>query len=215
MLTIKDVSFAYQKEHDIFQGLSAEFEKGKVYVLYGQSGCGKSTCLKLLGGLLRPQSGEIAIDGKDIFRLGENYRNQFVSLIFQDFCLFPYLNALENIGIALGIQKKNVQEIEIISYLEEFGIPMEDWYRAVSRLSGGQQQRIAIIRSLMMETDYILADEPTGNLDDENEQMIINEFCSLAGEYKKCAIVASHSENFAKAADELYQVKGKRLEKRG
>ena len=215
MLAMQNVSFSYDRKEktDILQNVSVTFERGKMYVLYGKSGSGKTTMLKLLSGLLQPAEGKIIYDGKKIENMGATYRNENVSIIFQDYCLPPYMTAIENVQLALGIQKKKISDNEVIKYLNRFGISEKESRRKTAKLSGGQQQRVAIIRALMMQTEYILADEPTSNLDEDNENEIIAFLKALAHEQNKGIIVASHSKEMYDAADICFRVrKGNVLE---
>lgn len=212
MLKMSGVSFSYNKgSKEIFRNINIEFHTGRLYVLYGKSGIGKTTFLKLLGGILAPTNGKIEFCGEEIGKLKNVYRKQKVSLIFQDYCLIPYMTPVENVQLALGIQGKSRTDSEIKKIFSEFNISDDECSRCVSKLSGGEQQRVAIVRSMILETDCLLADEPTGNLDEENEMMIINLLKEISHDKGKCVIVASHSKEVMEAADIAYRVKDGQL----
>ena len=205
MLSMNKVSYFYDKKtkRNILEQFTASFEEGKFYVLYGESGSGKTTCLSLLGGLDEPKSGEILLDGKDIKNIGyNNLRRHHVAYVFQDFHLFSYMTAVENVMIAInGKMNKTKKREKAISLLEMLDITDVDYNRVVSKLSGGQQQRVAIARALVTDAKYILADEPTGNLDKENSVNIISIFKRLVKEQNKCVIVVTHSDYVKKQSD--------------
>ena len=208
MLCMDNVFFSYRHKKntvDILSGLSVDFEAGKVYAIYGPSGIGKTTCLSLLGGLEIPNKGYVKIDGTDIKQIGYScLRKQYVSFIFQDYHLFPYMTAIENVTVAATIAGKS-QDVNIkqqaVELLARLGLEKNSMNRPVSQISGGQQQRTAIARALIKDAKYILADEPTGNLDRENAQLIIEILVALAHEQNKCVIIATHSDLVCSHAD--------------
>lgn len=213
MIALKKVSFSYTHKRFapvcVFENVDAVFEKGKLYVLYGPSGAGKSTLLSLLGGLSFPQSGEIWIDDVSLTKgNGEDCRRNKVSYIFQDYSLFPYMNAVENVEMAIWNNKMSGKEKKGLAsqHLQELGIQEEEMRRSIRHLSGGQQQRIGIARALATGADYLLADEPTGNLDAENADIVTGIFKKLAHEKNKCVIVASHSRELRAQADVVLYV---------
>lgn len=219
MLCMKEVSYSYQSKQ-VLQGQSMDLEEGRMYAIYGPSGSGKTTCLALLGGLETPDSGKVLLDGKDIREIGySSLRRHFVSFVFQDFHLFPYMTAVENVMAAVdwkeyrdglkrkdrgmsgkqmeGLLRKKAEEL-----LAGIGIQEEDQNRPVSRLSGGEKQRVAIARALITDSRYILADEPTGNLDQKNSEIIVGILQRLAHEMGKCVVVVTHSEQVRMMCDE-------------
>ena len=205
MLSMNQVSYYYDKktQRNILDQFTASFEEGKFYVLYGESGSGKTTCLSLLGGLDEPKSGVILLDGKDIKSIGyNNLRRHHVAYVFQDFHLFSYMTAVENVMIAINSKmNKKKKRDKAISLLEMLDITDIDYNRVVSKLSGGQQQRVAIARALATDAKYILADEPTGNLDKENSVNIISIFKKLVKEQNKCVISVTHSDYVRSQSD--------------
>ena len=202
ILEVKDVDYTYksQKNKQILNHVSIQFDEGKFYTIIGPSGAGKTTLLSLLAGLDSPVKGTILYNGNDIQKDGLNYhRKHNVSLVFQNYNLIDYLTTEEN--VKLGGQK-NPQKL-----LEEVSISKEDWKRNVLQLSGGQQQRVAIARALASEAKVLLADEPTGNLDENTADEIIELLKKTAHELGKCVIVVTHSKQLANAADEIIQIK--------
>lgn len=213
MLKMDKVSYAYKDKSKnqtvIFNDKTLEFELGKFYTIYGVSGSGKTTCLSLLGGLDTPTSGTIFLDQVDIKKIGYNtLRQKYISYIFQDYHLFSYMTAVENITTAIAISHKKVNKKlakeKANRLLEKVGIEEKDRNRVVCKLSGGQQQRVAIARAIAMDSKYILADEPTGNLDRENTINIINILKNLAKNEGKCVIVVTHSEYVKEQSDICY-----------
>lgn len=202
ILNVKNIDYAYksQKDKQVLNNVSIEFEEGRFYTIVGSSGAGKTTFLSLLAGLDSPVKGNIFYNGEDIQLKGLNYhRKHNVSLVFQNYNLIDYLTTEENVKLG---GNKNPE-----SLLEEVNIPHEDWKRNVLQLSGGQQQRVAIARALASDAKVLLADEPTGNLDEKTAHEIIALLKLTAHELGKCVIVVTHSKLLAKEADEIIQIK--------
>lgn len=216
LLEMKNVSFSYDSKKMILKGIDMEFKPGIVYGIYGKSGAGKTTLLSLLAGLEVATDGEILFKEQDLKKMSrDDYRANDVGIIFQSYNLLPYLTAVENIVLSMNISKlkaKN-QKNKAYQFLRKVGIEKEKADRRILHLSGGEQQRVAIARSLAYESDIILADEPTGNLDIENEQGIMNLLKSLAHEDNKCVIIISHSPNVKKQVDEVYILEDGKLNK--
>lgn len=207
-LQLKNISYFYNKEIPILQNISIRFEREKMYAILGKSGSGKTTLLSLLAGLDKHVEGVMLYKG-NILKEKEldNYRAKHVSIIFQNYNLIDYLTAVENIEF---ITNKNARPI-----LHELGILKEDMDRNVLQLSGGQQQRVAIGRALTSETEILLADEPTGNLDEKTAKEIAEILKNTAHRKKKCVIVVTHSLEVAKYADVVLNLKeGKLFEER-
>ena len=204
-LQTKDVKYYYSERTHVLNGITANFELGKMYAVLGPSGCGKTTLLALLGGLDQPTSGTIAINGQDIQKMGLlNYRKEKVAFVFQNFNLIDYLTAKENVNL---ITKKPA-----LPLLEMVGLTKEEASRNVLKLSGGQQQRVAIARALATDANILFADEPTGNLDEETATGIIELLKNSAHELNKCVVVVTHSGELAKNADVVYHLKQGLLE---
>lgn len=180
--------------------MSIGFAEGKFYTIVGSSGAGKTTFLSLLAGLDTPVRGNIFYNGEDIQIKGLNYhRKHNVSLVFQNYNLIDYLTTVENVKLG---GSKNPETL-----LREVNIPCADWKRNVLQLSGGQQQRVAIARALASDAKVLLADEPTGNLDETTANEIIALLKMTAHELGKCVIVVTHSKQLAEEADEIIQIK--------
>ena len=216
LLETKHVDYYYQdgdQRRYILKDASVAFEKGKLYSILGQSGSGKTTFLSLISALDAPKEGSVLLEDKDIKEIGYDYfRRNKISIIFQSYNLVPYLTAAENVLVPMSITDNelpaNHQEVAY-NLLDYIGITKEKANRLVNQLSGGEQQRVAIARALATNVDIILADEPTGNLDEEMEQEIVDIFKELAHTHNKCVIMVTHSNEIAQQADErLYLRKG-------
>lgn len=216
LLETKNVDYYYQdgdQRRYILKDASVAFEKGKLYSILGQSGSGKTTFLSLISALDAPKEGTVLLEDKDIKEIGYDYfRRNKISIIFQSYNLVPYLTAAENVLVPMSITDNelpaNHQEVAY-NLLDYIGITNDKANRLVNQLSGGEQQRVAIARALATNVDIILADEPTGNLDEEMEQEIVDIFKELAHKHNKCVIMVTHSNEIAQQADErLYLRKG-------
>ncbi|MBR5515043.1 MAG: ABC transporter ATP-binding protein [Clostridia bacterium] len=208
ILTLENINFSYGKTK-VLKDISYEFENGKMYCIVGKSGAGKTTLLSLLSGLAKPHSGKILYKGEDIKNTDKyKYRSKYIGVIFQSFNLITKYTALENVMLSMdiagvkGINKKK----KAMELLLSVGLDEDEANRRVLKLSGGQMQRVAIARALSYDPEIILADEPTGNLDTETQNEIMEIFNSLA-EQGKCVILVSHSPDVAKMCDECYELK--------
>ena len=200
VLETKEVFYSYAKGNRVLSGVSAVFETGLMYAIVGPSGSGKTTLLSLLGGLDSPTKGEILFDGENIAVHGlEYYRRNHVSLIFQSYNLIDYMTPVENV--------KLTARQGALPTLERLGLSEEEARRNVLKLSGGQQQRVAIARTLASGAPFILADEPTGNLDEDTTAEITGILKESAHELNKCVIVVTHSNELAKQADVILKLK--------
>lgn len=210
ILEIKNLTYSYKDSKEkVLANVNESFEKGKFYAIIGKSGSGKSTLLSLLAGLDEPDGGKILFNGENIQETGyTNHRKNNISLVFQNYNLIDYLSPLENIRL---VNNQAQQDI-----LLELGLSEHQVKRNVMKLSGGQQQRVAIARALVSSAPVILADEPTGNLDENTASEIIEILKKLAKERNKCVIVVTHSKEVARAADIVFELKNKKLiNKRG
>lgn len=201
ILEAKNVEYAYksQKERKVLNNISVRFEEKKFYTIIGASGAGKTTLLSLLAGLDSPTGGAVLYEGEDILAKGLNdHRRNHVSLVFQEYNLIDYLTAEENVKLG-GTDRPE-------ELLSEVNLPKEAWKRNVMKLSGGQQQRVAIARALASKAKVLLADEPTGNLDEQTAEGIIALLKRTAHELGKCVIVVTHSKYLANEADEIVQI---------
>lgn len=211
ILEAKDLNYYYQdgdKRRYILKDTSVSFEKGKFYTILGQSGSGKTTLLSLLSALDSSQAGTILFGGEDIKKIGyEKYRRNNVGIIFQGYNLIPTFTAVENVLIPMAITENEIPEdTKTVAYnlLDYIGIVKDKADRPINKLSGGEQQRVAIARALATNVELILADEPTGNLDEEMEQEIVDIFKKLAHEHGKCVIVVTHSKEIALQSDQAF-----------
>ncbi|MCL1788876.1 MAG: ABC transporter ATP-binding protein [Oscillospiraceae bacterium] len=217
LIDVNQINYFYQDgdtKRYILNDISYSFERGKFYTILGESGSGKTTFLALLSALDQPKSGNIFYEGNDINKMGlDEYRRNRISIIFQQYNLVPYMTAAENIRVAMNItDNKLPDDLNGVAYnlLDYIGITKDRADRTVNKLSGGEQQRVAIARALATNVDVILADEPTGNLDDEMETEIVQIFKKLAHDHHKCVVVVSHSTQIADEADEVIKLrKGK------
>ena len=218
VLAVSDVKYAYQSRYrvvNVLNDVSCSFEMGKFYAIVGKSGSGKTTLLSLLAGLDLPVSGEIFYEGSSLKELNrDQYRRQEVSVIYQAFHLFPLLNALENVMYPMELNHKKGKEAAQTAkeLLRRVGLPESIEKQLPARMSGGEQQRVAIARALASQAKVILADEPTGNLDSENGQNIVEILLALAHEEGKCVIIITHDEEIAGKADVVYTMRDGRLD---
>lgn len=207
LLEFKDIRYWYNqanKRHDILKYVNVEFNKGSFYTIIGPSGSGKTTFLALASALDVPKEGTVLYEGKDIKKIGlTNFRNKYVSIVFQSYNLLPYMTALQNVLTAMEItgSKQPNKKLFALQMLEKMGISEKNAMQKVLTLSGGQQQRVAIARALCCESDLIVADEPTGNLDEDTAKEIVRIFQELAHEVGKCVIVVTHDPSIAEASD--------------
>ena len=202
VLEVKDIVYHYKanKDKNVLNGISYGFDEGTVYAILGTSGSGKTTFLSLPAGLDTPVSGSILYEGQEIQKKGLNFHRRYhVSLVFQNYNLIDYLTPKEN--VMLG-GEGNPEKL-----LAAVGITREDWNRRVLQLSGGQQQRVAIARALASPAKVLLADEPTGNLDEETGKEITELLQESAHKLGKCVIVVTHSRDMAEAADVVVKIK--------
>ncbi len=185
---------------------SIEVENGEFVAIVGRSGSGKSTLLHMLGGLDRPDSGEVIIGGKNIFSLKDEqlavFRRRKIGFIFQDYNLIPALNVWENIILPLGLDGKKVNKDFVMDIVKNIGLA-EKLKSLPSTLSGGQQQRVAIARALAFRPAIILADEPTGNLDSKTEMEVISLLKTCVSKYAQTLVMITHDETIAQMADRV------------
>lgn len=200
VLEVKEILYAYKNGKPVLLNVNAFFERGKMYAILGVSGSGKTTLLSLIGGLDVPQKGKILFEEENILQRGlEYHRRNRVSLIFQSYNLVDYMTPIENVELTA--------KQDVLPLLERLGLTTEEAKRNVMKLSGGQQQRVAIARALASDTPVILADEPTGNLDEDTAGDITKILKESAHELNKCVIVVTHSNELASQADVILKLK--------
>lgn len=213
ILALKDVTFYYKRKKDkliILEHADVSFEEGKLYALLGKSGVGKSTTLSLLAGLDEPQGGKVLYGGQELKSSAYGkYRRECVGIIFQDYCLLDYYTGVQNVleGMAIAGKRRDIDSAYEI--LEKMGIRRDTADQNVKELSGGQKQRVAIARAVACQARIILADEPTGNLDEDTAGEIIELFQKLAHEEGICVIVVTHMRMLAEKADDVIRLENK------
>lgn len=211
-LSTRDLGYWYTNNPDdyLFKNVNLTFEKGKVYSILGQSGSGKTTFLSLLAGLDAPKAGAILLEDKDISKSGlTTYRKSSVSTIFQAYNLLTYMSARQNVVTALEIAGKPINQADIEQLFTQVGIDSSQIDKPVLKLSGGQQQRVAIVRALATGHEIIIADEPTGNLDEETTQDIVSIFKKIAHEQHKTVVIVTHETAVAQETDVTFELKKK------
>ncbi|MEW8962837.1 ABC transporter ATP-binding protein [Paraclostridium dentum] len=215
LLSLKDVSYRYEgAKRDIFDNINIDFEKGKVYGIIGKSGAGKSTLLSLISGLDTCKSGEVLYNDNSLKNIDRDlYRAKDIGVIFQGYNLLLNATAKENILLSMNISnsKQENKDKYIDDLLKDVGIDSDKANRKILNLSGGEQQRIGIARALSHNPDIIIADEPTGNLDNETEEKIMDILVSLAHKYNKCVIIVTHSKKVCSYLDEIWGLKSGKL----
>lgn len=210
-LAVENLSYSYKNasgEQEVLKDINATFQAGKMYAIIGESGSGKTTFLSLLSALDKLQDGDIYYNKKSLREIGgSKFRLKYVNIVFQSYNLIKYMTARENVQIAIDFDNRKVNPD---TYLKQVGISAEEGSRLIGKLSGGQQQRVAIARAIASNSPIIVADEPTGNLDEDTEEKIINLFKELAHEQKKIVIIVTHSKQVANHADKILRLrKGK------
>lgn len=190
-------------------GVNFSIEKGKFVAIVGTSGSGKSTLLHMLGGLDRPTSGSVIVDGKDIFSLVDEaltiFRRRKIGFVFQNYNLVPVLNVYENIVLPIQLDGKQVDNAYIDSIIETLGLESK-LQNLPNNLSGGQQQRVAIARALASKPAIILADEPTGNLDSKTSQDVLGLLKVSSQKYTQTIVMITHNEEIAQLADRIIRI---------
>ena len=200
VMELKDVRYSYDGKRNVLKKVDVEFEEGKIYAVVGPSGCGKTTLLSLLGGLDFPIEGQILYNGKKLtYDALAEHRREHIAFVFQNFNLIDYLTPRENVLLT--------SKLPPLPVLERVGLTGEECTRSVKKLSGGQQQRVAIARALASDARVILADEPTGNLDEETAGEITSVLKERAHKMNKCVVVVTHSGDLAKQADVVLRLK--------
>ena len=210
-IELKHIDKFYGSNH-VLRDINLTIEDGDFMTLLGPSGCGKTTTLRVVSGLEKPQNGTMTIDGVEMINADDAYyaepSKRGLNLVFQSYALWPHMTVYDNIAFGLKIQKMSKAEIDrrVMDSLRMMRIDMyKDRYP--TELSGGQQQRVAIARALASEAPVILADEPTGNLDEDTAQDITEILKESAHKMNKCVVVVTHSNELAKQADVVFRLK--------
>lgn len=190
-------------------GVNFSVEKGKFVAIVGTSGSGKSTLLHMLGGLDRPTSGRVTVDGKEIFLLKDEaltiFRRRKIGFVFQNYNLVPVLNVYENIVLPIELDGNTPDQVYIDDIIKTLGLESK-LQNLPNNLSGGQQQRVAIARALASKPVIILADEPTGNLDSKTSQDVLSLLKVTSDKFKQTIVMITHNEEIAQLADRIIRI---------
>ena len=190
-------------------GVNLSVNSGEFVAIVGTSGSGKSTLLHMLGGLDRPTSGSVIVDGKDIFSLKDEaltiFRRRKIGFVFQSYNLVPVLNARENIVLPIQLDGRQVDEDFLDKIVNTLGLEKK-LGSLPSQLSGGQQQRVAIARALAAAPAIILADEPTGNLDSRTSQDVLSLLKVTSQKFAQTIVMITHNEEIAQTADRIIRI---------
>ena len=201
------------KKRIVLENAGLDIKKGDIAVFIGKSGSGKSTLLNILGGIDRPDKGVVKVGGNNLCDFTEKKLTQFrrknIGFVFQFFNLIPTLNVEENINLVLSLN--NIEDTGQTGwYLNEVGL-YDRKKTYPDKLSGGEQQRVAIARALIHEPDIILADEPTGNLDEKSGDLVISLFKKLVREKKKTLVMVTHNKDLMNIADRVYSIENRNI----
>ena len=218
LLKLTDINLNYKTDNNlikVLQDINLEVKLKETLSIVGESGSGKTSLIMLIGGLEKASSGKIFFENNDITNMGEdeisNIRRKNIGIVFQSFYLIPNYTALENVSLTLEINKISNAEIKAKEILERFGLS-ERFYNLPSQLSGGEQQRVAIARSIVMKPKLILADEPTGNLDSENSELISKILFDYVKNEKATLIMVTHDNNLANQTMKKIKIKDGRID---
>jgi len=219
ILKVENLTKIYGKETTkvvALDNVSFSVEKGEFVAIVGASGSGKSTLLHLIGGVDRPTSGKVFIDGKDIYSLNDDklaiFRRRQVGLVYQFYNLIPILNVEENITLPLDLDNRKVNDEHLKELLKLLGLENRKTHLP-NQLSGGQQQRTSIGRALITNPTIVLADEPTGNLDSKASDEIVELLRKSNKEYKQTIIMITHNMEIAKCADRIIKLEDGKIVK--
>ncbi len=221
ILKVENLTKVYGKGNSkvvALDNVSFTVEKGEFVAIVGASGSGKSTLLHLIGGVDKPTSGKVFIDGVDIFNLSDDklaiFRRRQVGLIYQFYNLIPILNVEENITLPLSLDNREVAKDKLNELLDLLGLSNRRGHLP-NELSGGQQQRTSIGRALITNPTIILADEPTGNLDSKSSDEIVTLLKKSNKEFKQTIIMITHNMEIAKCADRIIKIEDGKIIKEG
>lgn len=212
ILETKDLKKIYGKgetEVHALDGVSLTVKKGEFVAVVGTSGSGKSTLLHMIGGLDKPTSGQVIVDGRELEKFNDEeltiFRRRNIGFIFQQYNLVPMLNVWENMILPIKLDGKQVDKPYIEQVIERLGLHKK-LYNLPSNLSGGQQQRVAIGRALASKPSIILADEPTGNLDSKTSQDVLGLLKITSDIYHQTIVMITHNEEIAQTADRIIRI---------
>lgn len=211
MIEVKNIWKTFG-ELEVLKGVNLKVEKGEIVAIIGKSGAGKTTLLQIIGTLDRPTSGQVLMEGEDVFALNDAklaaFRNKHIGFIFQFHQLLPEFTALENVCIPAMIAREKEREYKARAekLLSDLGL-QDRMNHKPNELSGGEKQRVAAARALMMSPDIILADEPTGSLDEKNKKELSDLLLQLRKEYGQTILLVTHDKELAAIADRVIEIK--------
>ena len=211
MIEVKDIHKSFG-ELEVLKGVNLSVKKGEIVAIVGKSGAGKTTLLQIIGTLDRPTQGKVLIDHTDVFAMKDKelaaFRNRHIGFIFQFHQLLPEFTALENVCIPAMIarEKESSYKPRAEKLLRELGLG-DRMNHKPNELSGGEKQRVAAARALMMNPDIILADEPTGSLDEKNKRELSDLLLHLRKEYGQTILLVTHDKELAAIADRVIEIK--------
>ena len=211
MIEVKNIWKSFG-ELEVLKGVNLKVEKGEIVAIVGKSGAGKTTLLQIIGTLDRPTKGQVFMDGKDVFSMKDRelaaFRNKHIGFIFQFHQLLPEFTALENVCIPAMIAREKEADYKARAekLLTDLGLANRMNHKP-NELSGGEKQRVAAARALMMEPDIILADEPTGSLDEKNKKELSELLLQLRKQYNQTILLVTHDKDLAKMADRVIEIK--------
>ena len=218
LLKLIDINLNYKTDNNlikVLQDINLEVKLKETLSIVGESGSGKTSLIMLIGGLEKASAGKIFFENNEITNISEdeisNIRRKNIGIVFQSFYLIPNYTALENVSLTLEINKISNAETKAKEILERFGLS-ERFYNLPSQLSGGEQQRVAIARSIVMKPKLILADEPTGNLDSENSELISKILFDYVSDEKASLIMVTHDNNLASRTMKKIKIKDGRID---
>lgn len=202
---------------EVLKGVHLEVRNGEIVAILGRSGAGKTTLLQIIGTLDMPDKGQVLIDGQDVFQLSEKdlaaFRNRHIGFIFQQHQLLPEFTALENVMMPGLIARINEKEVErkAIELLTQLGLK-ERLYHKPSQLSGGEQQRVAAARAMLLQPSVILADEPSGSLDEQNKKELHALLLEMREKYGQTIILVTHDQELARICDRQLVIQDGKIE---
>ena len=211
MIRVKDIHKSFGSL-EVLKGVDLEIQKGEIVSIIGKSGAGKTTLLQIIGTLDKADSGKVEINGVDVSGLSEKelaeFRNKHIGFIFQFHQLLPEFNALENVMMPAMIGRMDWKEAEkrATELLTDLGLG-ERLTHKPNELSGGEKQRVAAARALMMKPDVILADEPSGSLDEENKRELHKLLKQMQGQYNQTIVIVTHDKELAEISDRVIEMR--------
>lgn len=211
MIKVTDIHKSFGELH-VLKGVNLEVKKGEIVSIIGKSGAGKTTLLQIIGTLDKADSGQVLIDGQDIFKMGErelaDFRNRHIGFIFQFHQLLPEFTALENVAMPCLIAGMSRSEsmARAEQLLTQLGLA-ERLHHKPNALSGGEKQRVAVARAMAMSPSVILADEPTGSLDEENKRELNKLLLRLQKEFGQTILIVTHDKDLASISDRIIEMK--------